>query len=377
MCNNCSMKIIIDANISSLDVFANLGQVITYLGHEITSEVVAEADVLLVRSQTSVNEQLLASSKVQFVGTATAGTNHIDLVYLKQRNIAFASAPGANAHAVVDYVIAAIMHLSKQTEQDWMDKTYGIVGMGYVGAELYARLSSLGLSVMVNDPPLENSSGSSAYQFSDLDTILAECDVVSVHSSLTHPHNSKHPSYHLLARDNLSLLKENAWLINAARGEIIEPRSLLAVLSHKPDVQVVLDVFANEPYLEPELVNKLALATPHIAGYTSDAKVQASQMLYKSLCAYLQLTPPTKSKLDTPDTIDGNTDLAQLVKCAYDIAQDDKQLRAIVNLTPSEQAAAFYSLRSNYRLRKSFYNYQISGVDKSTAHILASFGFQI
>ncbi|MEJ2307247.1 MAG: 4-phosphoerythronate dehydrogenase, partial [candidate division WOR-3 bacterium] len=91
------------------EAFSSIGEIVSVPGRSITSEVIKNADILIVRSVTKVNEQLLKNSSIKFVGSATAGIDHVDTGYLESRNIGFASAPGSNSDSVAEYVIAGLL----------------------------------------------------------------------------------------------------------------------------------------------------------------------------------------------------------------------------------------------------------------------------
>jgi erythronate-4-phosphate dehydrogenase len=148
------MKIIADANIPFVkQAFADLGEVTTVAGRRLSPDDVRDAEILIVRSVTQVNRDLLENSKVRFVGTATIGTDHVDLDYLQQNHIGFASAPGSNAISASEYVISAILAMSRKQQFRVTDKTVGIIGCGNVGSRVLARLQALGVQCLVYDPP--------------------------------------------------------------------------------------------------------------------------------------------------------------------------------------------------------------------------------
>ncbi|SUG14038.1 erythronate-4-phosphate dehydrogenase [Salmonella enterica subsp. arizonae] len=124
------MKILVDENMPyARELFSRLGEVKTVPGRPIPVEELNHADALMVRSVTKVNESLLSGTPIKFVGTATAGTDHVDEAWLKQEGIGFSAAPGCNAIAVVEYVFSALLMLAERDGFSLRDRTVGIVGV--------------------------------------------------------------------------------------------------------------------------------------------------------------------------------------------------------------------------------------------------------
>ena len=232
-----SLKIVADENIPSVEtIFSALGVVVTVNGRHLNKEQLLDADVLLVRSVTQVNRALLEGTPVRFVATATIGTDHLDKEYLKEKEIAWASAPGCNADSVVDYVISAFCRLEGLLEWLLADGVVGIVGMGNVGSRLYHRLNRLGINVCAYDPLIEQDRYS---VLTNLDDVL-KSDVICLHAPLSH--DGDHPSYHLFDSDRLASLNTGTVLINAGRGAVVDNAALKQLLIERDDVSAVLDV---------------------------------------------------------------------------------------------------------------------------------------
>ncbi len=285
------IRLLADENIVGLSQLPTDEVTVTAVpGRQLSRSQLVGFDALWVRSVTRVDEALLAGSSLRFVGTATAGVEHIDQAALKDRGIAFAAAPGSNANAVVEYVLAAMAQLGDPWERLEQGAVLGVVGYGEVGRRLVAFARAMGWSVKVHDPwyrrAIEHSvsegeagrPGSDA-GFCSLDELL-EATVISLHSSLHK--REPWPSYHLLDARALGKLSCGQWLINAARGPVIDNAALLTHLRGTDAVNCVLDVWEGEPVFEAKLLAQpaLRLATPHIAGYSWDAKWQATRMLY-------------------------------------------------------------------------------------------------
>ena len=262
------MKIITDENIPFVkETFSRIGEVRTVPGRDISFNLIKEADILLVRSVTRVNKELLEGTPVRFVGTATIGTDHIDEDYLKAKEIALASAPGSNANSVSEYVIASLLTLAKRMGFSLKGKSIGIVGVGNVGSKVVKKCEALEMKVLRNDPPLGRKTGDVRYL--SLDAIL-EADIISLHVPLTY--EGQDATYHLVDKDFLSKMKNRSILINTSRGDLVEEEALLEAIRGKKLAGVILDVWKNEPNINTELLEIIDLATPHIAGYSLDGK---------------------------------------------------------------------------------------------------------
>lgn len=352
------MKIVADENIPLIhEVFDGIGVVETYPGRSITAEQVRDADALLVRSVTNVNGTLLEGSNVKFVGTCTIGTDHIDLAYLKSRGIGFSAAPGCNASAVVDYVLSALVVLSIQQGFDIRNRCVGIVGVGNVGSRLKSRLEAMGVSCVCTDPLHDDQNIPGLVH---LDELIAKADVISLHTPLTT--EGDHRTYHLFDAIKLANLKPDSILINTSRGSVIDNGALLKVLSKRADITTILDVWESEPDISLPLLAHVRLASPHIAGYSLDGKINGTRMVYQALCQYFELKEsvdvgalaPAVSTLDASKTIAcGLMDSCyELVLKCYDVRHDDEDFRQVMVPGNSNRSASFDTLRKNYPVRR-------------------------
>jgi len=282
------MKVLADSGIlAATDLFSQIGDITVMPGREIRRETLGDAEILLVRSITAVDAALLDGSKVCMVGSATSGLDHIDTEYLQSAGIKLFHARGANADAVVDYCLSAMSYAVMEKGLDIMQSCVGIIGGGAVGKKLQQRLHALGISCLVNDPPLAAQS-SQTNEYVSLEEAL-QCDVVSLHVPLTNA--GDFPTRDLLSSNNLELLAENCLLIHTCRGGVIDETALVRHLDTHKGVTSVVDVWANEPRVNPDLVNKVDIATPHIAGYSTNAKAMASFMLFDQIMRELADTP--------------------------------------------------------------------------------------
>ena len=283
------MEIVADQNIPHIeDAFKDLGNLKLYPGREITNNLLTDCDCLLVRTVTKVNEALLKNTAVKFVGSATIGIDHIDSNYLNSQNIGFSNAAGCNAEAASEYVISGLFALSARKGFDPFNLKAGIVGFGNVGSRLFQKLTTLGIDCLVCDPLIDQSKHPDV-QFVGIDKIIEECDLISLHVPLTIPQISNHSTYHLFDNRRLQQLKQNSVLINAARGEVIDNSALLALLNSRNDLSVFLDTWENEPDINLELLDKVDLATPHIAGYSVEGRLRGTQMILNAASRYFDL----------------------------------------------------------------------------------------
>jgi erythronate-4-phosphate dehydrogenase len=358
------MKILFDENMPYAkeffsDIVGNDTELLSFSGRDLTPEQVIDADVLLVRSITQVNEALLhKNNTLSFVGTATIGTDHVDQTYLAKRNVAFHSAPGCNAVSVAEYVISALVILAERYLFDLTQLTVGIVGGGNTGTRLSEKLSALGIRYKICDPLLA-ANPNDLREFASLDEML-ECDVISLH--VPKVMGGEHPTYHLLNESRLSNLKDDQILISACRGEVIDNNALLALKKSGHGLKLVLDVWEGEPQVLTPLIEHTEIATAHIAGYSLEGKSRGTEMLYQALCQHINNAPVCQLKALLPTAnisrVELNQEyneivLNQLVKMVYDVRRDD----AIFRQQLSSQG--FDALRKNYPTRREFSSVQV------------------
>ncbi|MBC54162.1 MAG: 4-phosphoerythronate dehydrogenase [Gammaproteobacteria bacterium] len=281
------MKIVADENILALDGWFGKKVTLQLLpGRDISAEHLRDADALLVRSITRVDRHLLQGSPVSFVGTATSGTDHLDLDWLRQQGITVSDAAGANANAVVEYVLAALAALVQRDDFALWQSRVAVVGAGHVGGALLRRLQSLGIDCVACDPLQQIVSG---VDYVPLDEAL-DADVVCLHTPLTR--GGEHATWHMLNHRRLSGLRPETVLINAGRGEVIDSEALQGLLQRVPEQRVILDVWENEPSPAASLLRQVTLGTPHIAGYSVEAKLAASRCVLTRLCQHFGKKPP-------------------------------------------------------------------------------------
>jgi erythronate-4-phosphate dehydrogenase len=379
------MKIVADANIPFVrECCSSVGQVEVLSGRDITPQVVAKADALLVRSITPVNERLLARSTVQFVGTATIGFDHVDVGYLEHNHIGFASAPGSNANSAAEYIIAALLEVGRRHQIQLEGKSIGVIGVGNVGSRVARKCEALGMRVLRNDPPLQRQTRDP--QYVPLEA-LYDCDVLTIHTPLTHEGVDK--TFHLADARFFSSLKLGAVFLNASRGAVTDSQALKAAVRAGRLQAVVLDVWENEPNIDAELLEMIDLGTPHIAGYSYDGKVAGMIMIYNALCTHFHLRPAhvLDDFLPRPDVPRLNIETHKLsdeelltlaVERIYSIKRDDENLRQIAHQPPDKRGRYFDDLRKHYPVRREFQNTTavLDTPRESLARKLRGIGFQ-
>lgn len=383
-----TMLIVADENIPLLDsFFGDIGEIRRVAGRQMNADDVRDADILLVRSVTAVGRELLEGSRVKFVGTATIGTDHIDCDWLRKNDIGFSAAPGCNANSVVEYVLVTLsLYAERCGLANGNELSVGIVGVGNVGATLAGRLQRLGFKVALCDPPRAESEGEQGPEFVAPEDVMS-CDVVTVHTPLTR--DVAHATHHMIGERELAELTADQLLINAGRGEVIDTSALKARLQADNPPLVALDVWENEPAIDPELVEKTWLATPHIAGYSLEGKVRGTEMIYQALSHFLglpirkkagQFLPePPLSKLTFTAAAEEQKALRTALRACYDPRQDDARLRLAMKGDQGERIAAFDGLRRDYPVRRecSSVKVQLKGAGRSMQDSFKAVGFKL
>ncbi len=362
-------KLVIDSAIPFIEpLFTGIADVIAVPAHEICPAQVKDADGLIVRSVTQVNQALLERSKVRFVGTATIGTEHLDSQWLNSQAIHQASAPGCNALAVVQYVMSALSYWLNQQNRTLTDLVVGIVGVGHIGSRLHSTLQHLGVECLLCDPPLA-AQGKLVYARS-LEELATQCDVITLHTPLTQtgPFLTK-------GMINESFFKQfsvDGLLINAARGGLIENQPLLNWIN--AGGSVVLDVWPHEPLIAHELLRDVVLGTPHIAGYSLEGKRNASYQMYCALANFWDESIQIKlDDLGVDKEVISLQEASKLEDCflkSYSITQDAEQLRRVYKQNGAE---GFNKLRNNYLFRRDFSGQLWTGDEsvKALSHFLS------
>ncbi len=359
------MKIIADQQISYVaQAFSEFAEVTLCNGREITAESIHEADVLLVRSVTLINADLLEGSQVKFVASATSGQNHIDSDYLQRNNIGFADAKGSNARSVAEYVLSSLFVLADQHDFKLKEKTVGIIGCGEVGSRVVDMLEAMGVQTIMNDPPLKDAIGNNASigdQYRDLQEVLL-ADIVTLHVPLTE--DGSYPTQQMVNSGFLDKLNDDVILLNTSRGSVIDEMALRAHIESHHNMKVVLDVWENEPDIDTDLLTHTSIGTPHIAGYSIDAKLRATEMIFRSMCEFFQLDAAWQAVTELPDEnmpelnlnadVDDEDAIQIAVLASYDVRGDSEALRCLPEINIEQRGRYFDELRKNYPVRREF-----------------------
>jgi len=353
------MKIVADENIAcAKEAFSEFGDVQLVDGRKITNQQLINVDALIVRSITNVNNNLLSGTKVKFVGTATIGSDHIDLNYLKKSNIIFADAKGCNADSVAEYVFTALLKIAVDENVKLNKKSIGVVGIGNIGSKIVKIAEAFEMEVLKNDPPLERKGIGNNYV--SLDEIL-QADIITLHVPLNKGGEDK--TVHLLNKKKLGQFREKVIIINTSRGVVIDNDALYNTIPDKK-LNSVLDVWENEPVVNIDLLQITKIGTAHIAGYSLEGKVNGTKMIYEALCNFTAQTlrwkpilPEVENKeVFLDDSKSDELKLYNLLRTVYDIEADDKRMRNMIKVKREERGNYFDRLRKEYPLRREFVN---------------------
>ncbi|KGQ13862.1 Erythronate-4-phosphate dehydrogenase [Beauveria bassiana D1-5] len=357
------------------ELFSRLGEVTAVPGRPIPVDTLTNADALMVRSVTKVNAELLDGKGIKFVGTATAGTDHVDEAYLQSAGVAFSAAPGCNAIAVVEYVFSSLLMLAERDGFELKDRTVGIVGVGNVGSRLQARLEAWGVRTLLCDPPRADRGDEG--DFVSLEALVQEADIITFHTPLFK--SGTYKTLHLADEALISRLKPGAILINACRGPVVDNNALLKCLKAGQNLSVVLDVWEPEPDLNVELLDKVDIGTAHIAGYTLEGKARGTTQVFEAFSNFIGqprqvaldslLPAPEFGRITLAGPLDQPT-LKRLVHLVYDVRRDDAPLRKV-----AAQPGEFDKLRKNYLERREWSSLYVQCDDAAAANMLQKLGF--
>lgn len=373
------LNILVDKALVNADkIFSVFGQVTLKEGRSIQASDLKDIDALIIRSVTKVNKDLLSmSNKLKFVGTATAGFDHIDINLLKEYGIAFSSAPGSNKESVGDYVLSTLLYASMRHNLDFTNKSIGVIGCGNTGSQVCTKAQALGLKLVKCDP-IRKKDGDISCDASFLQAI--SCDIVSLHVPLIK--QGEYKTYHMLNETNFNYLKDDVLLINASRGDVIDNVAFCNYLKKHDSIKAYFDVFEGEPQiLCHELLSYLQGASAHIAGYSYESKIRASYMLAKELAKVLALSYDQEFKYE-------DLELTSL-NLADDYILDLNLIRRLVNLVYNVQEdhykfkhyfkdkESFDALRKNYRQRHELQTLVLNNVRASDVAIFKALGFSV
>jgi erythronate-4-phosphate dehydrogenase len=315
---------------------------------------------------------------VQFVGSATIGTDHVDQNYLTSQGIDFHYAPGCNAQSVADWILSVLSRLHLDSDCHWWEKTIGIVGVGNVGASVAKQLKGFGCRLLLCDPPKRDQGLLSEH--CELDQLLATADIICFHTP--HTKDGQYPTNGLLNAENAELIRNKSVLINAGRGPVFEEACLFELVAR--NVQVVLDVWPSEPTVSNALLEQVALASPHVAGYSLEGKFKGTQMLADALFTKFSLAPEDAPPLPKGLILDASLYqqpdlrrwLSELILAVYDPARDTATMRVSVE---GEQIHpnTFDALRKAYPTRRELSSVAVKQASDSLKPLLQQAGFQL
>ena len=362
------------------ELFETIGSVTVLPEKDIGPDVVRDADLLATRTKVRVNDALLQGSKIKFYGTATAGTDHMDIACLDRRGIAWSAAPGCNANSVAEWVVAALLHLSRTSGLPLAGKTIAIIGAGHVGTRVAEKALALGLKPVLNDPPLAVATGDPKYR--PLDEVLPQADIVTLHVPLMT--TGPHATFKMADEKFFGRMKPGAIFLNASRGEVVDEEAFQFAASHGVFERCALDVFDGEPDISRAMLDAAHIATPHIAGYSYEGRLNGTVMIYRAACQFFELAPRDMEVLAGDPRVDLNVDargmtdvelVESVVKRAYDILRDDAALRS----TCANMGKHFTALRNGYPDRREFpaHRVRLANASPAAADCLRRLGFEI
>lgn len=335
------MKVIVDNKIPFIrEAIERIADEVVYLpGSEFTASDVRDADALVIRTRTRCNRELLEGSKVKFIATATIGFDHIDVDYCRRAGITWQNCPGCNAGSVEQYLHSVLLLLKRQKGLNLEETCLGIVGVGHVGSRISEMARSLGLRVLLNDPPRADKGEEG---FVDLQVLARECDMITFHTPLIR--EGKYETFHLADDAFFASLGRKPFIVNTSRGEVIETSALLDALNTGKIKDAIIDTWEDEPTINRELLQKVFLGTPHIAGYSADGKSNATRMALEALChffhidAAFEIVPPALPPMQYSE------DPEEVFLQVYDPTRDSDALK--------QHPEKFEYLRGNYPLRR-------------------------
>ena len=335
------MKIVVDDKIPYIrETICQLADEVVFLsGAAITADDVKDADVLVVRTRTRCNQQLLEGSKVQLVVTATIGYDHIDTEWLESAGIRWTNCPGCNSGSVAQYVESTLLLLEQKKGLSLRQSTIGIVGCGHVGSKVKAVAERLGMRVLVCDPPLASTPSPLTSHFVSLDEIERNSDIITFHVPLTK--EGDYATWHLADDDFFNRLSRVPYIINTSRGEVVDNKALLLAIEEGRVRDAIIDVWENEPHPDATLLDKVFIGTPHIAGYSADGKVNADNMVIDAICQQFGLSHPG---IIAPPALPKDFHYTGNPLELYNPMDDSQKLKA--------EPSHFEQLRNNYPLRR-------------------------
>lgn len=367
------MKIVTDNTVPYLKGIAESIAEVKYLNSkEFTPTAIQDADALIVRSIDKCTRELLEGSRVRLITTATIGFDHIDTKYCDEAGITWKNAPGCNATSVAQYVLASLITIALRRKETLQGKTIGIVGVGHVGKELEKLCTAYRLHVLRNDPPRAEAEGNEG--FVSLDTIAEESDIITFHTPLTK--EGRFMTRHLANDDFFNKTRKKPWFVNASRGAVHDTPALLNALRSGKIGEAVIDCWENEPAIDRELLDRVTIATPHIAGFSADGKANGTRTCLENIERFFNVKIEKLKEVMPPAPENPVIDLAdikehrieQAILKSFDPLTIDKMLRD----TPEN----FEWFRTNYHHPREFAAYTIKNATREERELFDKLGFR-
>lgn len=363
--------IVADDKIPGLPTLLAPFEQVTFLPtKDFSSSAIKDANVLFVRTPIKCNPALLEGNKVEYIGTASIGFDHIDRSYCAAQDIVWNNAPGCNKGSVLSYFLATLSILARKMKKDLSEFTVGVVGVGNIGKHIAKACSDLGMKVLLNDPPRQEAEGDQ--EFVSLEEIAKECDLITFHTPLTK--DGDHPSYHVADHRFFSALEKKPIIINAARGGVLDEEALLEAFNNDKIGGMIIDCWENEPLINEELLDIADIATPHIAGFSRDGKFNGTKMTVAAFARHFGLdvdtsliTPPSpKHPIIDVNQIDGDI-LTGIILKTYPVEEESEALKAA--------SADFVKQRDHYPLRRDFCGYTVINAPADIEILIRRLGF--
>ena len=373
------MKFVVDDKIPFIKgVLERFGEVKYLPGKEISAGDVKDADALITRTRTKCNGELLKGSAMKIIASATIGYDHIDTEWCEKNGVEWTNAPGCNSGSVMQYIASVFSLLVTEKGIDVSKLKIGVIGVGNVGSKVSRAAGAFGMKVFEIDPPRQEQEPDKT--FYSLEDVAGELDIITFHTPLTK--EGRHRTFHLFDEELLKKLKKGVVIINSSRGEVVDNKVLKKALKNEDVKLAVLDVWENEPDIDLELLDRVWLGTPHIAGYSQDGKANGTMMSIQAVSKKLHLNIDTWQPSGVPlpeeplieiDT-NGMSDqeiVSKAVLHTYDIRNDDRALR--------KDPDKFEYLRGSYPVRREFFSYKVrlSGGNEKIKEKLSALGFNV
>lgn len=369
------MNILVDRNIRGAEsTFGRHAELVFMDGRDIQKRHLAGMDALIIRTATRVDRDLLNGTPIGFVGTTSIGTDHLDIPYLERAGIRWANAPGCNADSAAQYTLAMVWLACERLGRPLEGAAVGIVGRGNVGSRVDRLMTAMGADTVANDPPLADQGQSGLVSLEQ----ALDREIVCLHVPLTR--QGPYPTFRMIDKGSLGRVPDGALLINSARGDVICGKALLSEL-RSGRIEAALDVWPDEPMLEPELLDRTIVSTPHVAGYSDDGKRNGTRIVYEDFCRWSGLDAISMADTDAErpslSVAGGHAGVSQALEAACFVEHHDQALRALKSQPRESIAAGFDRLRKDYPYRRDFHAWKLACGDPVTGKLLKTLGFKL